>query len=106
MDWIKETGFCKFRAVCRIGHILRRNCLLKHVIGGNIEGRMVVTGIQGRRRKQLMDDRKEKGGYCKLKEETAENSLWKRLWTCHKTDCGMNEWMNVGLQFAIKEYKN
>jgi len=19
------------------------------------------------------------------------NSLWKRLWTCRKTDCGMNE---------------
>jgi hypothetical protein len=24
-----------------------------------------------------------------------ENSFWKRLWTCHKTDCRwMNEWMN------------
>jgi hypothetical protein len=52
---------------------------------------MVVMGIRGRRRKQLVDDLKEKGGYCKLKEETAEDSLWKRLWTCHKTDCGMNE---------------
>ena len=32
-------------------------------------------------------------GYCKLEEEaldhTVENSLWKRLWTCRKTDCGM-----------------
>jgi hypothetical protein len=25
-----------------IGHILRRNCLLKHVIEGNIEGRIKV----------------------------------------------------------------
>jgi len=47
-----------------------------------------------------MDDVKEKGGYCKLKEEAAENSLWKKLWTCHKTHCGMSEWMNVGLLFA------
>jgi hypothetical protein len=23
-----------------------------------------------------------------------ENSLWKRLWTCRKTDYRMNEWMN------------
>ena len=55
---------------------------------------MIVTGIRGRRRKQLMDDLKEKGGYCILKEEAAEDSLWNRLWTCHKTDCGMNEWMD------------
>jgi hypothetical protein len=27
-----------------IGHILRRNCLLKHVIEGEIEGRIAVTG--------------------------------------------------------------
>jgi hypothetical protein len=27
-----------------IGHILRRNCNLKHVMEGKIEGRMEVTG--------------------------------------------------------------
>jgi hypothetical protein len=27
-----------------IGHILRRNCLLKHVIEGKLEGRIEVTG--------------------------------------------------------------
>jgi hypothetical protein len=27
-----------------IGHILRRNCLLKHVIGGKIEGEIEVDG--------------------------------------------------------------
>jgi hypothetical protein len=48
-----------------IGHILRRNCLLKHVIKGKIEGRIEVTGRQGRRRKQLLDDLKEKRGYWK-----------------------------------------
>jgi len=38
-----------------IGHIVRRNCLLKHIIEGKIEGRTDVTGSRGRRRKQLLD---------------------------------------------------
>jgi hypothetical protein len=38
-----------------IGHILRRNCLLKHVIEGKTEGLTEVTGRRGRRRKQLLD---------------------------------------------------
>jgi hypothetical protein len=50
-----------------IGHILRRNCLLKHVIEGKLEGRIEMTGRRGRRRQQLMDDLKEKRRYCKLK---------------------------------------
>jgi hypothetical protein len=43
-----------------IGHILNRNCLLKHVIEGKIEKRLEVTGTQGRRCKQLLDDLNEK----------------------------------------------
>jgi hypothetical protein len=46
----------------RIGHILRRDCLLKHVIEGKLEGRIEMTGRRGRRRKQLLDDLKEKRG--------------------------------------------
>jgi hypothetical protein len=46
-----------------IGHILRRNYLLKHVIEGNIQG----TGRRGRRRKQLLKSRMERGKYWKLK---------------------------------------
>jgi hypothetical protein len=34
--------------------------LLKYVSEGKIEGRIEVTGRRGRRRKQLMDDLKEK----------------------------------------------
>jgi hypothetical protein len=48
-------------------HILRRNCLLKHVIVGKIEGRVEMTGRRGRGRKQLLDDLKETRGYWKLK---------------------------------------
>jgi hypothetical protein len=39
-----------------IGHVLRRNCLLKHGIEGKLEGRIEVTGRRGRRRKQVLDD--------------------------------------------------
>ena len=46
-----------------IGHILRRNCLLKQVIEGRIEGRIDVTGRRGRRHKQLLDDLKERREY-------------------------------------------
>jgi hypothetical protein len=35
---------------------LRRNCLLKHVIEGKLEGRIEMTGRRGRRHKQLLDD--------------------------------------------------
>jgi hypothetical protein len=38
-----------------IGHILRRNCLLKHVIEGKIEGRIKVAGRRGRWRKKLLE---------------------------------------------------
>jgi hypothetical protein len=58
-----------------IGHILRRDCLLRHVIEGNIEGRKEVMVRQGRRHKQLLDDLKEKRGYFKLKEETLGHTL-------------------------------
>jgi hypothetical protein len=61
----------------------------------NLEGRIEKTVRRGRRRKQLLDDLKDKRTYWKLKEEaldsTVENSLWKRLYTCRKTDCRMNE---------------
>ena len=38
-----------------IGHILRRNCFLKHVTEGKMEGRIEVTGRRRRKRKQLLD---------------------------------------------------
>jgi hypothetical protein len=60
-----------------IGQILRRNCLLKHVIEGKIEGRIGVTKIRERRCKQLMDELKEQRGYYKLKEEALDRTLWR-----------------------------
>jgi hypothetical protein len=50
----------KKRKANRIGHIMRRNCLLEHVIEGKIEGRIEVTG---RRSQQLLDEIKGMRGY-------------------------------------------
>jgi hypothetical protein len=44
------------RKTNQTGHILLRNCLIKHVIEGKIEGRVEVGGRRGRRHKQLLDD--------------------------------------------------
>jgi hypothetical protein len=60
-----------------IGHILRRNCLLQRTIEGKIKGGIEVTGRRGRRRKKLLDDLKEKTGYCHLKEEALDRTMWR-----------------------------
>ena len=60
-----------------IGHILRRNCLLKQVIEGKIKGEMEVTRRRGRRRKKLQDDLKERRRYCHLKKEALDRTMWR-----------------------------
>jgi hypothetical protein len=60
-----------------IGHILRRNCLLQRVIEGKIQGVIEVTGRQGRRRRKLLDDLKEKRGYSHLKEKALDRTMWR-----------------------------
>ena len=52
-----------------IGHIFRKNCLLKHFIKRQIVGRIQVKGRRGRRGKQLLNDFKENGEYWKLKRK-------------------------------------
>ena len=60
-----------------IGHILCRNCLVKHIILGKIEGGIEVAGRGGRRRNQLLDDLKERRRYWKLKEEAPDRTVWR-----------------------------
>jgi len=60
-----------------IGHVLCRNCLLKHITEGKIEGMIEVRGRQGRRCARLVDDHKEKRGYWKLKEKALDHTLWR-----------------------------
>jgi hypothetical protein len=60
-----------------IGHILRRNCLLKQVIEGKIKGRMEATRRRGRRRKKLLDDAVDRRGFSRLKEEALDRIKWR-----------------------------
>ena len=56
---------------------LRRNCLLQWVIEGKIQGGIEVTGRQGRRRRKLLYDLKERRGYSHLKEEALDRTMWR-----------------------------
>ena len=60
-----------------IGHILRRNCFLQRVIEGKIKGGIEVTGRRGRKRRKLLDDLKERRGYCHVKEEAPDRTVWR-----------------------------
>jgi hypothetical protein len=78
-----------------IGHILRRNCLLKPVIEGKIEGKIEVMKSQSGRGKKVLDDLKETRGYWKLKEEAVDYTLWRthfgRGYGPGVRDYGMND---------------
>jgi hypothetical protein len=56
-----------------IGHILRRNCLLKQIIEGKIKGQIEVT----RRHKKLLDDLEDRRECCHLKEEALDRIKWR-----------------------------
>jgi hypothetical protein len=56
---------------------LRRNRLLQQVIEGKIKWEIEVTGRQGRRRRKLLDDLKERRGYSHLKEEALDRTMWR-----------------------------
>ena len=60
-----------------IGHIFRRNCLLQQVIEGKIKGLIEVIRRRGRRRKKLLNDLKDRRGYCQLKEEVLDRTTWR-----------------------------
>jgi hypothetical protein len=77
---------------------LRRNWHIKHIIEGNKEGRMEGEdeeeedlssyGIASRKEKTL----ESVGG--NTRSHSVENSVWRSLWTCRKTDCVMGELKN------------
>jgi hypothetical protein len=54
-----------------IGHMLHRNCLLKHATEDKIE----VTARLGRRRKQLLGDLRETRRYWNLKRAGLDRAL-------------------------------
>ena len=60
-----------------IGHILRRNCLLKQVIEGKIKGEMELERRRIRRHKKLLDELKDRRGYSHLNEEALDRTMWR-----------------------------
>ena len=110
-----------------IGHILRRNCLLKQV-EGKIKGEMEVTRRRGRRGKKLLDDSKDRRGYSHLKEEALDRIMWRnrfgggvgpvvrqntewmniipyswqtKILACAKWQCKFYNWINIILVHAF-----
>ena len=49
-----------------------------------------MMGGGGRRRKQLLDNLKEKRGYCKFKEEALDRTVWR---TRVGSGFGMNQYV-------------
>jgi len=44
---------------------------------GKIKGGIDVTGRRGRRLRKLLDYLKERRGYCHLKEEVLDRTMWR-----------------------------
>jgi hypothetical protein len=53
------------------------NYVIKFYANIPIQGGIEVTGRQGRRRRKLLDDLKERRGYSHLKEETLDCTMWR-----------------------------
>jgi hypothetical protein len=49
--------------------------IVQRVTEGKIQGGIEVTGRQGRRRRKLLDDLKERRGYSHLKEEALDRTM-------------------------------
>jgi hypothetical protein len=84
--------------------ILRRKCLLKHVIDGKIDRKRAGTGRRERKRKHTLDDLKEKEKKVELERESTRShsvrkSLWKRLCTCRKADYVNERWFSENSNF-------
>jgi len=84
----------EWRKANRIGHILRRICILKHIIKGKRKGRIEVTVRRGRICKLLLDDDKEMREYRKLQEEALDGTVWR---IGFGSDCGYIVRQTVGL---------
>jgi hypothetical protein len=65
----------KSRKDNRIGHILRRNCLLKHIIEGKIEGRLGETEDNEQDVSSYWKDLRKREGAGSTRLLSLENSL-------------------------------
>jgi hypothetical protein len=76
------------------GHILRRNCLLKHVVDGKAEG----TGRRERRHKRLLDDLSKQVNTLTWKEKSLNCTLWR---TRFGRGCGPVKSRQIGISLTI-----
>jgi hypothetical protein len=60
-----------------IGQTLRRNCLLRQVTEGNVEGWIEVTGRQRRRRRKLLHDLKGKEKILLSEGGSFDCTMWR-----------------------------
>ena len=60
-----------------IGYIVRTNCFLQQFIEGKRKGQLEVTRRRRRRGEKLLDDLKDRRGYCQLKEEALDCTMWR-----------------------------
>ena len=67
----------KRRKANSIGHTLRRNRVMDHVIEWKLERKVYVRGRRGRRHKQLLDELVETRGYCNVKEWAVYHPVWR-----------------------------
>ena len=58
-------------------YVILRLRLIIRVTEGKIQGGIEVTGRQGRRRKKLLDDLKERRGYSHFKKEALDRTMWR-----------------------------
>jgi len=70
------------------GHIFRRDCLLKN---GKYRAKIEVTRKEEKRHKQLLDKLMVKERILEIegrnsRSRRVENSRWKGLWICRKTE--------------------
>jgi hypothetical protein len=55
----------------------RNHCATQQVIEGKIDGGIEVTGRRGSIRRKLLDDLNERRGYCHMKEEALDRTMWR-----------------------------
>lgn len=56
-----------------IGHVIRRECLLKGMIEGTVQG----MSRRGRKRKKLLDELIKEDGYAGLRERVRNREKWR-----------------------------
>jgi len=85
---MEETRTIKRRKANWIVHILHRNCLLKQIIKEQTEkGRKDEEEDVSRNWVTLGKQTILEFERLSTRSHGLENSFWKRLWTCRKTDC-------------------